>query len=68
MNIQVPTLKGHNKSNAKRKVHSTVFIKKLEYSHTSSLTAHLKALGQKEANTPMRSRHQEMVKFRAEIN
>jgi hypothetical protein len=29
---------------------------KLEYSHTSNLKVHLKALEQKEANTPKRSR------------
>jgi hypothetical protein len=44
------------------------FIKKLERSHTSKLTAHLKALEQKEANTPKRSRWQEIIKIRAEIN
>jgi hypothetical protein len=32
------------------------------------LTAHLKALEQKEANTPKRSRQQEIIKLRAEIN
>jgi hypothetical protein len=32
------------------------------------LTAHLKALEQKEANTPKRSRQQEMIKLRSEIN
>jgi hypothetical protein len=32
------------------------------------LTAHLKALKQKEANTPKRSRPQEIFKLRAEIN
>ena len=41
---------------------------KLERAHTSSLTAHLKALDQKEANTPKRSGQQEIVKLRAEIN
>jgi cell division protein FtsB len=40
----------------------------LERSHTNKLTAHLKALEQKEANTPRRSRRQEIVKLRAEIN
>jgi hypothetical protein len=34
----------------------------------SSLTAHLKALEQKEANTPMRSRRQEIIKLMDEIN
>jgi hypothetical protein len=42
--------------------------KKLERAYTSSLTAHLKALEQKEANTPKRSRWQEVIKLRAEIN
>jgi heme oxygenase len=35
--------------------------KKLERAHTSSLTAHLKALEQKEANSPKRSRRQEII-------
>ena len=42
--------------------------KKLKRAHTSSLTAYLKALEQKEANTPKRSRKQEIIKLRAEIN
>jgi hypothetical protein len=41
--------------------------KKLERAHTRSLTAHLKALEQKEANTPKR-RRQEINKLRTEIN
>jgi hypothetical protein len=36
--------------------------KKLEKAYTSSLTAHLKALKQKEANSPKRSRQQEIIK------
>ena len=40
----------------------------LEIAYTSSLTAQLKALEQKEANTPKRSRWQEILKFSAEIN
>ena len=44
------------------------FIKNLERSHTSNLTARLKALEQKEANIPKRSRRQEIVKLRAEIS
>jgi hypothetical protein len=32
------------------------------------LTAHLKALEQKEASSPKRSRQQEIIKLRAEIN
>jgi hypothetical protein len=42
--------------------------KKLERAYTSTLTAHLKALEQKEANMPKRSRWQEIIKLRAEIN
>ena len=42
--------------------------KKLEKAHTSSLTTDLKALEQKEANSPKRSRQQEIIKLRGEIN
>ena len=42
--------------------------KKLDRAYTSSLTAHLKALEQKEANSPKRSRRQEIIKLRGEIN
>ena len=35
---------------------------------TSRLTAHMKAQEQKEANTPKRSRRQEIIKLRAKIN
>ena len=41
---------------------------KLGRAYTSSLTKHLKALEQKEANSPRRSRRQEIIKLRAEIN
>jgi hypothetical protein len=40
--------------------------KKLERAYSRSLTAHLKTLEQKEANTPKRSRWQEIIKLRAE--
>jgi hypothetical protein len=46
----------------------SALVKKLERSYTSNLTAHLKALEQKEANSPKRSRRQERVKLRAKIN
>jgi hypothetical protein len=39
--------------------------KKLERVYTSSLTAHLKALEQKQANIPRKSRQQEIIKLRA---
>ena len=42
--------------------------KKLERAYTSSLTAHLKALEQKEANSLKRRRRQEIIKLKAEIN
>jgi hypothetical protein len=42
--------------------------KKLKRAYTSSLTAHLKALEQKEANTPKRSRQLEIIKLRTEIH
>jgi hypothetical protein len=43
-------------------------IKKLERAYTSRLTTHLNDLEQKEANISKRSRQQEIIKFRAEIN
>jgi hypothetical protein len=46
----------------------SVSKKKLERAYTSSLTTHLKALEQKEANIPKRSRWQEIIKLKAEIN
>jgi hypothetical protein len=42
--------------------------KKLKRTYTSNLTAHLKHIEQKEANIPKRSRWQELIKLRAEIN
>jgi hypothetical protein len=42
--------------------------KKLERAYTISLTAHLKALEQKEGKSLKRSRQQEIIKLRAEIN
>jgi hypothetical protein len=42
--------------------------KKLERAHTSSLTTHLKALEQKEAKPPKRSRQQEIIKLWGKIN
>jgi hypothetical protein len=42
--------------------------KKLERAHTSSLTAHQKALEQKEANTPKSTRWQEIIELRPQIN
>jgi hypothetical protein len=42
--------------------------KKLERAYTSSSTTHIKALEQKEANSPKRSRQQEIIKLRGNIN
>ena len=42
--------------------------KKLERAYTRNLTAQLKSLEQKEADTPKRSRQQEIIKLRAEID
>jgi len=42
--------------------------KKQERAYISSLTSHLKALEQKEANIVRMSRRQEIIKLRAEIN
>jgi hypothetical protein len=41
--------------------------KKLDRANNSSLTTHLKALEQKEANSPKRSRQQEIIKLRGEV-
>jgi hypothetical protein len=46
----------------------SAFKKKLERAHTSRLTTHLKALEKTEANSPNRSRQQEIIKLRGEIN
>jgi hypothetical protein len=60
---------GHNESISKRKTHTlNASKKKLERAHTISLTTHLKALEQKEAISPKRSRKQEIIKLRDEIN
>ena len=42
--------------------------KKLERAHINSLTTQLKALEQKEANSPKKSRRQEIIKLRGKIN
>jgi hypothetical protein len=42
--------------------------KKIERPHISSVTTHLKALEKKEANSPKRSRQQDIIKLRGEIN
>jgi hypothetical protein len=60
---------GHNESIPKRKfIALSASIKKLERAHNSSLTTHLKALEQKEANSTKWIRQQEIIKFRDKIN
>jgi hypothetical protein len=46
----------------------SVSKKTMERAYTDSLTAHLKALEQQEANTHKRRRWQEIIKLRAETN
>jgi hypothetical protein len=46
----------------------SAFKMKLERAYTSILTAHLEALELKEANSPQKSRWQEIIQLRAEIN
>jgi hypothetical protein len=46
----------------------SAFKNNLERTYKSSLIAHLRALEQKEANAPKKSRQQETFKLRAEIN
>ena len=43
-------------------------LKKTEKAHIGDLTAHLKALEKKDADSPRRSRRLEIIKLRAEIN
>jgi hypothetical protein len=43
-------------------------VKKLKRSYTSNLTAHLSALEKKESKSPKRSRLQEIVNLRPQIN
>ena len=46
----------------------SALVKKLERSYTDNLTAYLRDLKQKEANSPKRSKRQEIVKLRAKNN
>jgi hypothetical protein len=58
---------GHNEISGKRKTLRAT-KKKMERAYTSSLTAHLKPLKQKEANSSKRNRWQEIIKLSGEIN
>ena len=60
---------GHNESRVRGKLIALCASqKKAERAYSSSLTAHLKALGQKEPNKPRRRRRQEIIKLRVETN
>jgi hypothetical protein len=58
----------HNGSKFQITIALSASKKKLKTLYISSLTAHLKALEQKEANSPKRSRCQEIIKLRGKIN
>ena len=60
---------GHNVSSSKRKVHSTKCpIKENGESTHWRLNSTPKSSGKKEADSPRRSRRQEIIKLRVEIN
>lgn len=46
----------------------SAYIRNLEKPHSSYLTAHLKALKQRDANAPRKSKCQEIIRLRAESN
>jgi hypothetical protein len=59
---------GHNESSLKGKfIVLSASKKRLERAQTNSLTAQLKSLEKKEANSPKGSRYHEIIKLRAEI-
>ena len=69
MSHDIPKLMGQNESISKRKTHSVECLQKeTRVSTHQSLTTHLKALEQKKANLPQRSRWQEIIKLRGEID
>jgi hypothetical protein len=68
MKVQYPNLWDTMKGVRGNLIALSASKKKLKRAYTSSLIAHLKALEQKEANTPKRSRWQEIIKLKAEIN
>jgi hypothetical protein len=60
---------GHNKAFLRGKfIALSASKKKLERAQISSLATHLKALEQNDANSPKRSRWQEIIKLRSKIN
>ena len=65
----IPKPMGCNEISTERKTHSSeCFQKEARRAYSSNLTAQLNALEQKEADTPKRSRLQEIIKLRAEID
>ena len=69
MTTHIPKFMGHNESSVKGKfIALNAYIKKLEKSHTSELTEHLKTLEQKEAHSLKRIGWQELIKLRSDIN
>jgi hypothetical protein len=64
----VPQKRKQKQKHQQNKRKQTNKQKKLEKACTSSLTKHIKALEQNEPNSPKRSRRQEIIKLRAEIN
>jgi hypothetical protein len=69
VDISYPNLWDKMKAVQRRKfIALSALEKKLEASYTNTLVAYLRALRQKEANSPKRSRRQEIVKLRAKIN
>ena len=65
----MPKLTGHKEIIPKRKLIAlSESKKKLDRTYTSSLTTYLKALEQKEENSPKKVRRQEIIKLRTEIN
>jgi hypothetical protein len=60
---------GHNERSPKRKTYSSECLQKGTGESTHwHLKEHLKALEQEKANSPKRSRQQEIIKLMAEIN
>ena len=71
MNIkawQIQSIVQHESSGKRKLIALSASIKKVVRTYTSTLTAHLKAVEEKEANIHKRNRQQEIFKLRDEIN
>ena len=71
MNIkawQIQSIVQHESSAKRKLIALSASIKKVVRTYTSTLTAHLKAVEEKEANIHKRNRQQEIFKLRDEIN